>query len=144
MKRRIVISLLLISFCFYSSAHATGDVVEIFDCHKETIIHKKKMNNSIHKIISDYVANVTTPYKKFNPLPSHGLMIKVPLSKPLTVSNQYFANIIDEVIIILPTDDNPYLLLFDDENYPHFYYFDGKIEKLEAELNITFHHHRAK
>jgi len=144
MKRRITICLLIFSFCFYSSAHATAQVIEIFDCHKETVINKKNMNSDIQEIISNYVDNITTPYKKFNPLPSHGLMIKIPLNQPLNVSNQYFANVVDEVIIILPTNEKPYLLLFDDENYPHFYYFEGKLEKLEKKLGTTFNQQRTQ
>ncbi len=49
-------------------------------------------------------------------------MIKIPLSKPVSITNQWLHSTIDEVLILLPLNQKPYIMLYDDENNPHFYY----------------------
>ncbi len=53
-------------------------------------------------------------------------MIKIPLSKPVSITNQWLHTTIDEVLILLPLNEKPYIMLYDDENNPHFYYVKGK------------------
>ena len=73
-----------------------------------------------------YAKAITGPFKNLNVVPKDGYMIKIPLSKPVSITNQWLHTTIDEVLILLPLNEKPYIMLYDDENNPHFYYVKGK------------------
>ena len=64
-------------------------------------------------------------------------MIKIPLSKPVSITNQWLHTTIDEVLILLPLKENPYIMLYDDENNPHFYYVKGKPGLLLKQMKVV-------
>ena len=83
-----------------------------------------------------YAKSITGPFKNLNVVPKDGYMIKIPLSKPVSITNQWLHTTIDEVLILLPLKEKPYIMLYDDENNPHFYYVKGKPGLLLKQMKV--------
>ena len=124
MIKNRVISLLL--FLLSTNAFAnTNQQIEVFDCQKKWSF-KTIFRSSNPKEAVQYAKSITGPFKNLNVVPKDGYMIKIPLSKPVSITNQWLHTTIDEVLILLPLKEKPYIMLYDDENNPHFYYVKGK------------------
>ena len=88
--------------------------------------HSKQSLDPVIQKAVQYAKAITGPFKNLNVVPKDGYMIKIPLSKPVSITNQWLHTTIDEVLILLPLNEKPYIMLYDDENNPHFYYVKGK------------------
>ena len=107
------------------------------------LIVKKKWSfktifrSSYSKEAIQYAKSITGPFKNLNVVPKDGHMIKIPLSKPVSITNQWLHTTIDEVLILLPLNQKPYIMLYDDENNPHFYYVKGDPKGLLKQMNVS-------
>lgn len=115
----------------------TNQQIEVFDCKKEMVIQKQSLDPAIQKEAVQYAKAITGPFKNLNVVPKDGHMIKIPLSKPISIMNQWLHTTIDEVLILLPQNEKPYIMLYDDENNPHFYYVKGNPNRLLKQMNVT-------
>ena len=112
----------VISLLFLLSTNAfanTNQQIEVFDCQKNGH-SKQSLDPVIQKEAVQYAKSITGPFKNLNVVPKDGYMIKIPLSKPVSITNQWLHTTIDEVLILLPLKEKPYIMLYDDENNPHF------------------------
>ena len=109
--------------------------IEVFDC-KRNGRSKTIFRFSYSKEAVQYAKSITGPFKNLNVVPKDGHMIKIPLSKPVSITNQWLQTTIDEVLILLPLNEKPYIMLYDDENNPHFYYVKGDPKGLLKEMNV--------
>lgn len=135
-KKIGVISLLF--FLLSTNALAnTNQQIEVFDCKKEMVIQKQSLDPTIEKEAVQYTKAITGPFKNLNVVPKDGHMIKIPLTKPVSIANQWLHTKIDEVLILLPQNEKPYIMLYDDENNPHFYYVKGDPNRLLKQMNVT-------
>ncbi|MCL6624228.1 MAG: hypothetical protein K6T17_06380, partial [Fimbriimonadales bacterium] len=80
---------------------------------------------------------ITGVYVKFNPIPKEGYMIKVPLEPSIMVENQWFNDLVSEVIIIFTSEEEPYIMIFDDENRAHFLTSEGDLVQLLLLVNFN-------
>lgn len=117
--------------------------VEIFDIKQGEVVQTVPAYLNVQDEVISYLDNITGVYKKINPIPHDGMMVKIPLEQPYLLKNEWLSNYIEEVIIIFPKNDNPILLLFDEENSPYFFHFNGdmfflleKIELIKEGLNV--------
>lgn len=136
MLKRIVFTFIFL--CFLSvpvMARATTQI-EVFDCQKEMVVQKQSLDIAIEKEAIQYAKSITGVYQNINVVPKNGHMIKIPLSKPVGVTNQWIHTDIDEVLFFLPAHEKPYIMIYDDENNPHFYYVKGHPEKLLKLLKV--------
>lgn len=83
------------------------------------------------------IKEVDDVLKKMNPFPDKGYMVKIPLEPSYQLENKWVNALIDEVIIIIPEDEKPYLLIFDDENNSYFFTFETKIDTLLNTLDFS-------
>ena len=97
---------------------------------------KQSLDPAIQKEAIQYAKSITGPFKNLNVVPKDGHMIKIPLSKPVSITNQWLQTTIDEVLILLPLNQKPYIMLYDDENNPHFYYVKGDPKGLLKQMNV--------
>ncbi|MED3540340.1 hypothetical protein ABEX53_25035 [Bacillus toyonensis] len=135
-KKIGVISLLF--FLLSTNALAnTNQQIEVFDCKKEMVIQKQSLDPTIEKEAVQYAKAITGPFKNLNVVPKDGHMIKIPLTKPVSIANQWLHTTIDEVLILLPQNEKPYIMLYDDGNNPHFYYVKGDPNRLLKQMNVT-------
>ncbi|KFM99261.1 hypothetical protein D0U04_25395 [Bacillus clarus] len=126
-------------FLFLLSTNAfanTNKQIEVFDCQKEMVVQKQSLDTNIQKEAMQYTKSITGPFKNLNVVPKTGHMIKIPLSKPIVITNQWIHTTIDEVLILLPLNEKPYIMIYDDENNPHFYYVKGDPELLLKHLKV--------
>lgn len=112
----------------------TNKQIEVFDCQKQTVIEKHSLRTDIQEKAIKYAQSITGVFTNFNATPKTGYMIKVPLSSQVVIQNRWIHTSIDEVVILLPEEEQPYIMIYDDENNPHFYYVKGDPETLLGTL----------
>ncbi|WP_209124714.1 hypothetical protein [Alkalihalobacillus sp. BA299] len=136
MWRKIILCLLMmITISTVSFAHEYKEI-EIFNIEKDQVIKKIPMQAREYQEVEKIIEGINNIQKKFNPLPTKGIMIKVPLEPSIKVENQWFNDLVDQVIFILPEDEDPYLLLFTDENTPIFLTFKGNMDTFLSKINF--------
>lgn len=128
---RLILLFILLSLLtpLATNAQNTNDL-EIFDIHKGKVIHRIPTNEEIQHEVEVYLEEISDVLHKFDPIPKSGHMIKVPLEPGITVNNEWVHTLLNEVIIILTEKEEPYLMLFDDENSVHFFTFNGEVSTL--------------
>ncbi|MBU3204821.1 hypothetical protein [Clostridium algidicarnis] len=135
LKKMVIILIFILSFT--TKAFSIENInIEIFSVDNGSVIVSTCSNVSIQNQVKTYLKNITEVYAKLNPVPDSGYMIKVPLESPLEIKNQWVHSFVDEVVIILPKDESPYLLIFDNKDNPLFFTFKGNINKLLESLNF--------
>lgn len=137
--RKILFSSIPVFFLFnlfIVSAQSITEI-EIFDIEKNKIIKiqkNPKIQLETKKIIKE-IDNIVT---KFNPIPDKGYLVKIPLTPSLQLKNKWVNTSIDEVIIIIPEDEKPYLLIIDNENKPHFFTIKTEMDTLLKTIDFSF------
>lgn len=110
--------------------------IEIFDVSQGEVIKVISKNPDVQQEAEKFLKHITGVYVKYNPIPTKGFMVRIPLEPNITVRNQWFDDPVDEVTIIFPGYDNPYLMIFNDENTPYFFTFEGDVGELLAMINF--------
>ena len=137
--RKILFSSIPILFLFnlfIVSAQSITEI-ELLDIEKNKIITiptNPKIQLETKKIIKE-IDNIVT---KFNPIPDKGYLVKIPLTPSLQLENKWVNTSIDEVIIIIPEDEKPYLLIIDNENKPHFFTIKTEMDTLLKTIDFSF------
>lgn len=138
MIHKILFSSITIFFLFnliIASAQGITNI-ELLDIEKNKII-KIRSNPNIQLEAKKIINEIDDVVKKLNPIPEKGYMIKIPLTPFIRLENKWMNDLIGEVIIIIPENEKPYLLLFDDENKPHFFTFKTEIDALLKTLDLS-------
>ncbi|WP_216827619.1 hypothetical protein [Alkalihalobacterium elongatum] len=135
LKKIMAFVLLFIAFTTVVSAQ-NHKPIEIFHIEKGEVIQSVPSTNKIQTEIKKLIKGTTGLSKKFNPIPNEGYMIKVPFERATTIENEWFHDLVDQVVFIFPEDGKPYYLLFNDENTPFFFTFEGNTKPLLRELNF--------
>lgn len=141
MVRKLIFLLLTFVCVCSTSIHAESKQVELFDIQLDKVTKTIPVNPSFQNHAKDYLNNIDNIYTKINPIPKEGYMIKIPLEPPIRVNNQWINSYVDEVIVVLPKDEDPYLMTFDDENNIHILTFKGDTEFLLKTFNINLKAH---
>ncbi|MCQ6275918.1 hypothetical protein JMM81_13275 [Bacillus sp. V3B] len=139
MVRKILLSSVPIFFLFNLFLVSAQSItnIELLDIEKSKIIKTTPTNPKIQSEAEKIIKEIDNIVKKFNPIPDKGYMVKIPLEPSLQLENKWMSALIDEVIIIIPEDEKPYLLIFDDENKSYFFTFETKIDKLLNTLDFS-------
>ncbi|WP_369899482.1 hypothetical protein [Bacillus manliponensis] len=137
MFKKIV--LITVCICFLSTIGIaqTNKQVEVFDCTNQTVIAKHSLQPYIEEAAISYAKSITGVFKNLSAIPKDGYIIKVPLSSQIQIQNRWIHTHIDEVVILLPKHEPPYIMIYDDENSPHFYYVKGNPKALLKKLHIN-------
>jgi len=125
----------LITFLVSNEAEVREKDIEIFDIGQGKVVKKVEATRIIQELVKDYLINITDIYVKFNPIPSKGFMVRVYLQTPVQVQNQWVNNTLDEVIILYPEGQKPYLMVFENGRKPIFLNFTGDTDKMLEALN---------
>ncbi|QED46713.1 hypothetical protein [Cytobacillus dafuensis] len=141
MIQKIIVLVMLCIFLNTSNIYGQNvGQIEIFDIEKGMVTHTVPMTPTIQKNIEEIVKEIHDVYKKFNPIPNKGQMIKIPLNPPIPVQNQWLHSLIDEIIIFLPEEGKPFIMTYDDENHTYFFISNNSMEKLLKEFNRVHSH----
>lgn len=137
MMRRIMIVLITVMFLNNPCIQAQGiKNVEFFDIQKDTVTQIVPTSPIFQKAAEDYLKGINGIYVKVRPIPNQGYMVKIPLEPSVQINNEWINALIDEVIIIFTKDEPPYLMVFDDENNPLFFHFEGNTEIIVKTFNL--------
>lgn len=104
-----------------------NEAIQLYDIDQEKVIKTITMNAMIRKDSEIILQGVNDIYKKFNPLPDKGLLVKIPLDPAIQVKNQWMNALVDELIIFYPEEEEPFILVYDDENNTYFFSVDSKV-----------------
>lgn len=137
MARKIFIFVILLFFLSSTLVQAEGKA-EIFHIDKGKVIKKVPMNDVLHKETESIIESITDLYRELEPIPHKGYMVKIPLDPAIMVKNQWMEDLVSEVIMIFPKYENPHVMVFNDENMPFFFKFDGSVDKLLKKLDLKF------
>ncbi|MDP5273860.1 hypothetical protein [Chengkuizengella axinellae] len=137
MRKIIIIGLFTFHFIFIHVSAQTNPQIEIFDISKNEVIKRVDTNSNLYQDASRFLEGITGIYVGISPIPKEGYMIKIPLDPEILVKNQWLNKLLDEVIIIFPTQENPYLMVFDN-NRPLFFNFEGDTQSFLEKLNFSF------
>jgi hypothetical protein len=111
--------------------------VEIFDINAGKVINMLQSNNNIQNVAIDYLNKINGVYTKFDPIPTSGYGIKIPFDPNIKVENKWISADIDQLIIMLPEDGNPYFLaVLESETKLVCFTFDGAPSTLLEALGI--------
>lgn len=130
----------LITFLF-NPTHAPAqmkNVIEIYDIEQETVIKTITITSFIRKDSDKVLQGISSIYKKFNPLPEKGLLVKIPLDPAIHVTNQWINTVVDELIIFFPEEEEPFIMVYDDENNTYFFSINKKVT-MEILFTLLFH-----
>lgn len=138
MMKRILPIFLIIIFAA-TSVFAKGlENIEIFDINQGKVVKTAESSPAIQKEVKSYLEGITGIYGKINPIPDKGYMIKIPLEPSMRFKSQWLNSLVEEVIILFPEDQSPYLLVFDNENRALFFTFEGRTDKLLKNLHYKY------
>lgn len=136
MIKKVLVYIFIFQLISTNGIAQTNQQIQIFDINKGKVIKNVQMNTDLQHEVEKFLEGITGVYVKYNPIPTKGFMIRIPLEPNIMVRNQWFDDLVDEVTIIFPDQENPYLMVFDDENRPYFLTFEGNTVKLLGLLNF--------
>lgn len=110
--------------------------IEIFHIEKGKVIKKIDHNDEIQHEVEKLLDGISDIYKKLNPIPNHGYMVKVPLYPAYSLKNNWFEGAVTEVIVIFPKYENPYLMIYDEENGSLFFTINKSVDSFLSKLNF--------
>ncbi|PKR78765.1 hypothetical protein CEY16_03135 [Halalkalibacillus sediminis] len=102
--------------------------IEVFDIQNEEVVQTIPNSDELQSYVAGYVETIDGVCTMINPIPREGFMIKTLFPSPLHVTNQWIDDQIETVIIILPTSDEPYLLMLNGEGRPYVFSFNADIQ----------------
>ncbi|NDI34410.1 hypothetical protein [Chengkuizengella sediminis] len=132
-----IILILFISLIFETVIAQTNKQIEIFDISKGEVLKYIKVNIGLQQDAETFLKGITGLYVRIDPIPSEGYLVKIPLDPSFLVKNQWINELVDEVIIVFSTREAPYLMVFDKENRPLFFTFEGDTDTFLTKLNFT-------
>ncbi|SHG64547.1 hypothetical protein [Ornithinibacillus halophilus] len=137
LQKTLHLAVLIFFFFNLSTVYAkVNNDIEIMDIEENKIIKKIPTDSNIQLETEKVIKDINGFVKAFKPIPDKGYMIKIPLDPSYHLENKWINTIIDEVILIIPETEKPFLLTFDDENNPYFFTFQIKIDNLLKTLEF--------
>jgi hypothetical protein len=134
-----VVILLLILFMHSTVINAEiFNHAEIFDPKQNKVVKVIQLNTEIHNIVSSYIKDVDGIYGKNNPVTDDGYAIKIPLNPAVKVQGKWLNALVDEVYIIIPENEPPFFMVFEDKikNKLSCFPFKGNIDTLSKVLDF--------
>ena len=100
-----MIKKVLISFCIFilyttNVMAQTNHQIKIIDIKKGKVIKNVQKTPDLQQEVEKFLEGISGVYVKLNPYPNNGFVIKIPLEPNVTVKNQWFNDLVDEVMII--------------------------------------------
>lgn len=122
-----MITILLSLLCFLTEAMEGKPLenIEVFDINQQTVVKIVPNDYEIQKLVQNYIQGIDGVYSKFNPIPEKGYAVKIPLAPAVKVDNKEIKVPIEQVILMCPENERPFLMLMQDENKLSCFTFKG-------------------
>ena len=138
------ILVILFSLLCFSTETIKGkplENIEVFDINQQSIVKLAPNDYEIQRLVHNYIQGIDGLYSKFNPIPDKGYAIKIPLSPAIIDKNKGIKVPIEQVILMCPENDSPFLMLLEDENKTSCFTFKGSslllLENIDYEPSST-------
>jgi hypothetical protein len=135
-KKVLAILSFLVIFLHSTYVNAEGfKYVEIFDPMQDKVVKVVQLNTQIQDMIISWITNIEGLYKN-DPATDDGYVVKIPLDPVVKVNFKSFNALVSEVYILIPENDPPCYLIFENENNLLSLPFNGAIDKLSNILDF--------
>lgn len=135
-KKVLVILSFLVIFLPSTYVNAEGfKYVEIFDPKQDKVVKIVQSNPQVQDMIISWITNIEGLYKN-DPATDDGYVVKIPLDPVVKVNCTSFNALVSEVYILIPENDPPCYLIFENENNLLSFPFNGDIDKLSKILDF--------
>jgi hypothetical protein len=144
MNRKLVI-ILSFFFMFLNLIPANAKdfkYIEIFDPKQDKVIKVIQSNPQIQDMITNWISNIEGLYKN-DPATDDGYAIKISLYPTVKVNCKSLNALVSEVYIIIPENDPPFYLIFEEEDKLLSFPFNGDIDKLSKLLNFKLNSNKS-
>lgn len=95
--------------------------VEVFDIAQERVIFQGEASQWMQGETEEVLQNIDGIYPKVQPIPKDGLLVKMTLEPTIHIENEWLVEWVEEVIFFYSPEEEPYILLFDQENHSYFF-----------------------
>jgi hypothetical protein len=137
-KKISLVMLLFIILISSTVIHAEEfKYAEIFDPRQNKVVKEVQMNSEIQNIVVCSIKAVNHLYGKSNPVTDDGYAIRIPLDPSVKAHSKWLNILISEVYIIIPKNDPPFFLIFEDIDKLSCFPFNGDIDALSKALNFN-------
>ncbi|MGH4124270.1 MAG: hypothetical protein ACREV6_15195 [Clostridium sp.] len=138
MIKKLLIFLSLFVMLLHSTCvNAEGfKYVEIFDPKQDKVVKVVQSNPQIQDMITSWITNLEGLYKN-DPATDDGYVVKIPLDPIVKVNCKSFNALVSEVYILIPENEPPCYLIFENENKLLSLVFNGDISKLSNILDFN-------
>lgn len=135
-----ILSVMFLSILLLNSTVVRAEglkYVEIFDPKQEKVVKLVQLNPEIHNMVESFIKNVDNIYAKSDPLTDDGYAIRIPIDPAVKVQRKYLNALINEVYIIIPENDTPFFMVYENENKLLCFPFEGDINSLSKVLDFN-------
>ncbi|WLC69830.1 hypothetical protein KTC96_18160 [Clostridium estertheticum] len=138
MSKKILIVMSLFIMLLHSTvASAIGiKYVQIFDPKQDKVVKVVQLNDEIHNMVVSSIKDVDSLYAKSKPLTDDGYAIRVPISPAVMLQGKCLNALVDNVYIIIPQNDAPFFMIFEDDNKLLCFPFKGNVTALSKILDF--------
>ncbi|MBZ9689150.1 hypothetical protein G9F72_022900 [Clostridium estertheticum] len=140
MTKKLAIILFLFIMIIHSiPTYAEGfKYAEIFDPKQDKVVKVVQVNTKIHNMVGSWIKDVDNIYGKNDPLTDDGYAIRIPLYPSVKVHGKWLNTLVREVYIIIPENQPPFFMIFENENKLLCFPFKGDINELSKVLDFKF------
>lgn len=121
-KKFIFLTIVFILLFIPKPSFAKENFIEIFDVEKNQVVERIPNTEVISDQLTTYLQTLDKVVPNINPLRDAVLLIKVPLSKNVYLNTAIFQGEVNEAILVFSKSEEPFILLFDEEQRAMFFY----------------------
>ena len=139
MIKKIPVAIILLILIMCSTVvHAEGfKYVEIFDPKQAKVVKVVQSNSEINNMVSTWIKDIDGMYGKNDPVTEDGYAIKIPLNPSVKVQGKWLNTLVNEVYIIIPENDPPFFMIFENKDKLSCFPFKGDINTLSKILDFN-------
>ncbi|MDF2883569.1 MAG: hypothetical protein K0R54_4126 [Clostridiaceae bacterium] len=139
MIKKIIAAVFLFIMTLNSTVIYADDFkyAEIFDPKQDKVIKVVQINPEIYNMAKSWIMNINDIYGKVEPLTDDGYAVKIPFDPAVEVHGKYLNTIVKEVYLIVPENDPPFFMAFEDADKLLCFPFKGDIDMLSKSLDFN-------
>ena len=135
-KKLLVVLSLFVILLHSTCVNADGfKYIKIFDPKQDKVVKVVQSNPQIQDMITSWITNLEGLYKN-DPATDDGYVVRIPLDPIVKVNCKSLNTVVSEVYILIPENEPPCYLIFEDENKLLSLPFNGDVDKLSKILNF--------
>ncbi|WP_298847154.1 hypothetical protein [Clostridium sp.] len=134
--------ILVVMFVFVMLLHSTVSsalefrYIQIFDPKQDKVVKVVQLNDEIHNMILSSIKDVDSLYPKSKPLTDDGYAMKVPIYPAVRLEGKCLNTLVDNIFIIIPQHEDPFFMVFENNNKQLCFPFKGNVNDLSKLLDF--------